>query len=154
MDSDKLNQWMSLGASIGVFIGLVFLVLELKQANDLAEASAYRSRGEEIQASLQSTALSSDFAEILVTVDTEGISALSAVESKRYQSWLQAGIFRMQNQFNDYRLGYLDDNSYRAMLAVAARRYDLWKEFDLPVDDPDFRKAIEATLLETQADQP
>jgi hypothetical protein len=150
MDSDKLNRWVSLGANIGVFIGLIFLVVELKQTNDLAEASAYRARGDEIQSALQSVALSADLAEILVKVDAEGIDALSAVEAMRYRQYLWAGVFRMQNQFNDYRLGYLDEYSYQGMLAEAARRHHLWIELDIPLNDPEFNRVVEAAVLEAQ----
>ena len=150
MDSDRINRWISLGANIGVIIGLIMLVIEVRHANNLAEASAYRSRGDEIQAAYQSVAMSSELAELLVKVDTQGIHALSDVEAKRFGAYLQAGIFRMQNQFNDYTLGYLDDDSYQAMLAEAIRRSDWWKELELRVDDPDFSRAIEAAMRQKQ----
>jgi hypothetical protein len=91
-----------MGANLGVLIGLIIVVVELKQTNDLAEANAYRARGDEIQAALQSVALSSGLAAILVKVDSEGLEALSAVESMQYRQYLWAGVFRTQNQFNDY----------------------------------------------------
>jgi len=150
VDSDKLNRWVSLGANIGVFIGLIFLVVELKQTNDLAEASAYRARGDEIQAALHSIALSPDFAAILVKVDAEGVDALSAVEARQYWQYLRAGVFRMQNQYNDYRLGYLDEYSYQGMLAEAVRRYPLWIKLDIPLNDPEFKQAVEAAVQEAQ----
>jgi hypothetical protein len=152
MESDKINRWISLGANIGVIIGLIMLVIEVRHANNLAEASAYRSRGDEIQAVLNSVALSSDLAEILVKVDTQGVNALSDVETKRFWAYLRAGIFRMQNQFNDYNLGYLDDDSYQAMLTEAARRHNWWKELGVAIDDPDFEQAVEAVLREKQSD--
>lgn len=153
MESDKINRWITLGANIGVIIGLIMLVIEVRHANNLAEASAYRSRGDEIQAALNAVALSSELAEILVKVDTQGVQALSDVENKRFWSYLRAGIFRMQNQFNDYNLGYLDDDSYEAMLAEAARRHKWWEELDITVDDPDFGRAVEAALREKQANE-
>ena len=151
MGSDKMNRWISLGANIGVIIGLIMLVIEVRHANNLAEASAYRSRGDEIQAVLNSVALSSDLAEILVKVDTQGVHALSDVEAKRFWAYLRAGTFRMQNQFNDYNLGYLDDDSYQAMLAEAVHRHQWWIVLDVGVDDPDFQRAIEAALREKQS---
>jgi hypothetical protein len=58
----------------------------------------------------------------------------------------------MQNQFNDYSLGYLDDDSYQSMIAEAIRRRAWWKEMDIAVDDPDFERAIESALREQQSD--
>lgn len=39
MDADRLNRWLSLGANVGVLVGLVFLVLEIQQANRIAIAT-------------------------------------------------------------------------------------------------------------------
>jgi hypothetical protein len=36
MDSDRLNRWLSLGANIGVLIGIIFLAVEIRQNSDLA----------------------------------------------------------------------------------------------------------------------
>ena len=152
MASDKINRWVSLSANIGVLVGLIFLIIELRQANDLALASAYRSRGDEIQLSLQELALSSDLAEIQVKAKTQGLDALSDVEIERYRSWIWASTFRMQNQFNDHELGFLDDESYQGMLAAAARRYPMWIELDLPLVNRGFVQTVEALLIEEQVD--
>ena len=34
LDSDKLNRWLTLGANLGVVIGLVFLAIEVRQNNE------------------------------------------------------------------------------------------------------------------------
>ena len=39
MDTDRLNRWLTLIANIGVIIGIVFLALEIQQANRIAIAS-------------------------------------------------------------------------------------------------------------------
>jgi hypothetical protein len=52
----------------------------------------------------------------------------------------------MQNQFNDYQLGYLDDASYHAMLAAAAGSYQRWRDLGLRLDefDPQFVQVVQA----------
>lgn len=39
MDSDRLNRWLYLGANVGVLVGLIFLALEIRQANRIAIAA-------------------------------------------------------------------------------------------------------------------
>jgi hypothetical protein len=34
LDSDKLNRWLTLGANLGVVVGLVFLAIEIRQNNE------------------------------------------------------------------------------------------------------------------------
>lgn len=44
MKIDKLNQWLSLLANVGVLVGLVFLIAELNQANRIAVYTAESTR--------------------------------------------------------------------------------------------------------------
>ena len=38
MDSDRLNRWLTLGANLGVLVGIVLLLLELDQNRKLMRA--------------------------------------------------------------------------------------------------------------------
>ena len=40
MDTDRLNRWLTLGANIGVLIGIVLLVIEVRQNNSNLVAQA------------------------------------------------------------------------------------------------------------------
>ena len=37
MNADRLNQWLTLGANVGVLTGIVFLALEIRQNSELAK---------------------------------------------------------------------------------------------------------------------
>jgi hypothetical protein len=38
VESDRLNQWLTLGANIAVLLGLIFLIIEIDQNNDMMRA--------------------------------------------------------------------------------------------------------------------
>ena len=38
MDSDQLNRWLTLGANLGVLVGIVLLLVELDQNRDMMRA--------------------------------------------------------------------------------------------------------------------
>lgn len=40
MDTEKVNKWLTLGANVGVLIGLLLLVPEIRQTNSIAKAEA------------------------------------------------------------------------------------------------------------------
>jgi hypothetical protein len=44
MNLDRLNQWLSLLANLGVLVGLIFLIAELNQSNRIAVYSAESTR--------------------------------------------------------------------------------------------------------------
>lgn len=40
MKTDRLNRWLTLGANLGVLVGLLLLVGEIRQTNNIAKAEA------------------------------------------------------------------------------------------------------------------
>ena len=46
MDTDNINKWLTLGANIGVLIGLVLLLIELDQNSDLVRAQIHQARSD------------------------------------------------------------------------------------------------------------
>jgi hypothetical protein len=144
VDSDRLNRWLTLGANIGVLVGLIFLVVEIRHTNDLARASAYRSRGTEIQEANQAVALDPELSQILLKFSQQGIDDLTDHERIRFFYWEFAVQLRMQNQFNDYQLGFLDEDIYQTVLDAAVERYDVWVELNIPIEDSEFKTAIES----------
>jgi hypothetical protein len=144
MKSDTANRWLTLGANVGVLLGLILLIIEVRHAIDLSESDAYRNRGTEIQEAMQELALSPDLAAIGVKAQDLGIGSLTKVEFVRWSVWNQATALRMQNQFNDYQLGYLDEASYQAMLRAAATSYPVWQGLGVDMDDfdPKFVQAV------------
>jgi hypothetical protein len=146
MENEAVNRWLNLGANVGVLLGLILLIIEVRHAIDLSESDAYRNRGTEIQQAFQQLALSPDLGAIAVKARDGGSASLTKVEFVRWSAWIQAAALRMQNQFNDYELGYLDEASYQAMLRAAARSYALWRELALDIEgfDPNFVRAVVA----------
>ena len=65
MNLEKLNDWLTLLANVGVVIGLIALVLELRHSSQLAEVAAYQTRISEIQEINLELALSNDLASFL-----------------------------------------------------------------------------------------
>ena len=74
MRMDRLNRWLTLAANIGVMIGLIFLVIEVRHSISLSESQAYRSRGTEIQEAYKDLAFSADLASIIAKTNDEGVT--------------------------------------------------------------------------------
>ncbi len=148
MRMDRLNRWLTLAANIGVMIGLIFLVIEVRHSISLSESQAYRSRGTEIQEAYKDLAFSADLASIIAKTNDEGVSSLNSVEFIRLAAWFQAMLLRMQNQFNDYQLGYLDETSYRLMLQYAAQILPMTQQLEIDLTanfDPAFVQAVKSS---------
>ena len=48
MESDRTNRWLTLVANIGVLIGLILLVIEIRQSNLLALAGIEQTRSDSL----------------------------------------------------------------------------------------------------------
>ena len=146
MDWDRLNQWLTLFANVGVLIGLILLIVEVRHAISLSEREAFRSRGTEIQESMQNLAMSPDLARIMAEAQESGVGGLTPADKIRLDAWLGGMLRRMQNQYNDYRLGYLDDASVQGMLRAARRVLPTYEQLGNDVTDQLHPSFVEALL--------
>ncbi len=147
VEMDRLNDWLTLIANIGVVIGLVVLIVEINQAINLAEVGAYESRIQEISETNKELALSEDLALIYERLETEGLEALTSIERRRLHAWESGIVARMQGQFYQFEKGFLDEEAAAAFLGAAARRLELWKALGIHIVDTEFRSHVEATPI-------
>ena len=94
MDTGKLNRWISLGANIGVLLGIVFLAIELRQNNELLAAEARFNRLSVILESATVIVENGDLAEIFWKV--EAGQSLTPVEQVRIDYFLRRVFSVMQ----------------------------------------------------------
>jgi len=148
MNLEKVNSWLALIANVGVIVGIVFLALEINQSNRQAQSATYQSRINEIDQSLREFALSEDMINIYLKIDEMGIEYLNPTEFLRAQTWEIARMNRMQGQFYQYRQGFLDRQSYDALLVAGSSSLPLWKEFGIATR-PIFRDLVAALEAES-----
>ena len=145
---DRLNRWIVLFANLGVLVGLIVLVVEVRHAISLTEQEAYRNRGTEIQEAMQNLAMSPELADIIAKSQEQGVGALLPSEKVRLNAWYGAMLRRMQNQFNDHRLGYLDEMSNENMLRAAKLVIPIYQELgnnNALQLHPEFVEAVESS---------
>ncbi len=130
MESDRLNRWLTLGANVGVLIGIVLLIIELDQNRDMMRAQIRNELARGVQDLLGIALANQDLADLLIRADTG--ESLSPAESLRVGVWEQL-IFRYwENVHYQYRQGLYDESEFSrhrdAMLAVARtpRMYSFW----------------------------
>ena len=105
MDSDRLNRWLTLGANLGVVIGIVFLAYELRQNSALLQAEAGRQLNQN-QTSLYSELMTSpELAELLAKVNRG--EELSDAEKIRERAFYSRLILNWKWEFAEYRAGRL-----------------------------------------------
>lgn len=142
MNLDKVNQWLTLVANLGVLVGLFLLVIELNQATHLAETDAYVNRLNQIQEAAVNFSTSESLARIQVKARTEGVNSLDPVELRRLFYWENSVLNRMSSQYYQYERGYLDEFTAQNVFNNAVEFVPYWEELGIRFNNNRFAIAI------------
>ena len=133
---DRLNQWMTLVANIGVVVGIFFLAIEVQQTRDAINAQTYQSRAEASQQLMMDIADSEFLTPLLSqlvieqgdfqSVSTEEYTAEQLYRLRTYGHAIRIGL---DNQHYQYERGFLDKDYYESTWVDAVRFYTpLWSK--------------------------
>ena len=113
MNADKLNTWLTLGANVGVVIGLILLIIEINQNTEMMRAQINQSRTD-TALSEQQAGFNSDYIPAIRVKVARG-EQLSDEEMIRYENWIRAFNRNMDNQLWQYNQGLLGENIPRSI---------------------------------------
>ena len=119
MNADRVNRWLTLGANVGVVIGLILLLIEIDQNNDLARAQIHQTRAD----SWGDFRLTLGDSEHLLSAwikfqdaggpeDPDAIDKLDNLEKSRVRQYLLHRYSDYDNLYYLYKQGYLDEEYY------------------------------------------
>ena len=104
MDSDKINKWLTLGANLGVLVGIFLLVLEINQNTLLMRAQNFNDRTSQGIDLFVSVGESTELSEIDGLLASSGFpensaafSKLSLTQKTQYFWFVRADRFRVEN---------------------------------------------------------
>jgi hypothetical protein len=113
MTAEKVNTWLSLGANIGVVIGLGIVIFEINQNTDMMQAQINQSRTD-TAISEQQALYNSDYMPALeAKANTD--EPLSDEEMLRYEAYFRAYNRNMDNQLWQYNQEFLEENVPRSI---------------------------------------
>lgn len=146
---DKLNQWMTLAANVGVLIGIIFLAYEIRQNTDAVHAQTREAILAAGQAELQAVRSDPDLIDSIVR---EG--ALTVEEQVKLYTWLVPALKVREFSWLQRESGVIDDAQWKSELAVTQAilqppRVRLWwdRVGHKTVSD-EFRKFIDSAIEE------
>ena len=108
MNPNKLNQWLTLGANIGVVIGLALLIYEINQNTQMMQAQINQNRTDTSLSEQQAIYNSEYIPEMVMKIKNK--EKLSEEELIRHEAYFRAFNRNMDNQIWQYNHGYLGEN--------------------------------------------
>ena len=127
MDSNKVNRWLTLGANLGVLVGIVLILIELNQNSELMKAQMIQSRTDNISAKYDAQIHSDHWPQMWAKKysaesDVEWIESLDPVEHMRIRTYFFREFDELRNQYFQYQRGYLPDEFWNAAIRDQIRR--------------------------------
>lgn len=142
MNTDRLNRWLALGANVGVLIGLILLVYEVRQNSDLMRAQISMERA---NTNMQILADFSNGGE-LIPIDvklreqvqgfptTLGWSeVLTPDEKRRYEFWMFVRLTELNNDWFQCMQGLVETEICHREIRSNMRR-SLHRFYELGID--------------------
>jgi len=109
MNLEKLNQWLTLLANLGVMTGIIFLVVELSQNTQALRANAIQNSTEVGRQQMMMFSQDPDVVRISMTQD---LSELSDIDQRRARLINGSFNFGMMGLFRQWKLGILPDEEW------------------------------------------
>jgi hypothetical protein len=130
VDSDRLARWLTLGANLGVLVGLLLLIVELNQNREMMRAQIRHELAMGIVDLLQAPATDAQLADVLL----RGINGEELKPTEKYQFEMRTNaLFRYWEDVHyQYRIGLYDDSEFsrqRAAWKVSLERSRLAAEY-------------------------
>jgi hypothetical protein len=115
LDQIRINRWLTLGANLGVLVGIALLVFELNQNREMVKAQTRHDISTEYSSFLTDTAYSPETVDIILR-KVAGAET-TPQEDLQYQFRLIAWFEIASNVHYQYRQGLYDESEWSAITA-------------------------------------
>ncbi len=159
MGGEKISRLLTLGANIGVVAGLVFLLVQIDQNNDLARAQIHQTRSDswgdfklELADSEHLLIAWNKFQKAGGPMDPDALDTLGDIERARVIQYLLHRYNDYDNLFYQHEQGYLDDEYYEHRIVSSIRVLaPSWKAVGIfGVARPSFVEEVDRITAESQ----
>jgi len=119
MKAERINNWLTLVANIGVILGLILVAYELRQNSELMRVQISQARADSAMASNEHSFNSSYIPPILVKVQ-QG-DDLNPEERIRFADYFRAINRNQDNALGQYDAGMLGENTPRSIMTFTCQ---------------------------------
>ena len=122
MDSDQLNRWLTLGANLGVLVGIVLLLVELDQNRDMMRAQTRHQLATALVELQIETGTNQQLVELLQRAD-DG-EELTSAERRQVGYRYNALIRYWENVHYQYRQDLYDEVEFESQKKAWRRTFE------------------------------
>ena len=128
MQSNKLDRWLTLGTNISVLIGIILLIVEINQNNELVRVQIEQMRSDTYVAWQREIASGDHLAPLAAKMGrldggflNPDLTQLDPVELQRYYSIAVARFYDYENIYAQYLSGFVSEEYWQQRIIPAIR---------------------------------
>jgi hypothetical protein len=154
MNSDRISRWLTVGANLGVLVGIVLILFELNQNADLMQAQMIQARTDQITAKYDGMIHSEFWPAIWAKrrsakTDREWIASLTPHEYERVKYYYFREYEDLRSQYFQYVEGYVSEQYWRsAIRSQITRLIELMAALGETWDDETRNRPFPALLIQ------
>jgi len=147
LDYSQLNEWLTLGANLGVLVGIVFLIIEVRQNTELHRSDSRKA------------IISNDQTSLLVALDHHDIfkklsekEILSPEDQYKLSFIFAIDLRNREFEYFQYKSGSLDENTWKSykdlilMNHATERGRVWWDKVGRGIVNPNFGEMVDDML--------
>ena len=157
MDSAKISDWMQVVGIFAVVLSLIFVGLQMRQAQDIALSQTYQSRAIASSEFMSSLAGNSTLVGIFEKAAAGGLDQLTT-EEEAAARYLVGGVYYLyDNTHFQYMNGFVSENLWKTIRRnmKGQMRHPLWRKMMLERQErmrPSFRELVVDVVDELDAE--
>lgn len=128
VDTARINEWLQVVGMFGVVASLIFVGLQMRQAQQIALSDAYQARSAATVESLVAAIGSPEFLTASAKIYTNRSNELTMQEAVAWEYFLGADMILFENNHQQYEMGFLSEEHWQRNIA------ELKCKFELPVN--------------------
>jgi hypothetical protein len=129
MKSPKLDRWLALGTNISVLIGIVLLIVEINQNNELVRIQIEQARSDTYVAWQREVASGDHVAPLFAKLGAQDgdffrnldFAQLDPVEMERFRAIASARFYDYETLYAQYERGFVSDQYWNNRIVPAVR---------------------------------
>ena len=129
--------------NVAVLVGLVFLIIELKQTSSIARSEIRQDRSNAMIEEFSQIYSEDSVLSVHLALMEGDFEAINGLEKERLFWFERVRYQRFEDVYYQWDKGLIDESAYQESMNYAAIRKDLWLWLDIPMPNRAMNEAVD-----------
>jgi hypothetical protein len=161
MQSNRLDRWLTLGTNISVLVGIILLIVEINQNNELVRIQIEQARSDTYVAWQREVASGDHVAPLFAKLEVQDgglfskldLTQLDPVEMERIRAIAAARFYDYETLYAQYERGFVSEEYWKQRIVPAIRDWaPVWAKL-FRIDELSMRQDFRDEIIRINAEQ-